>query len=65
MSKEKACKICRRVLEEEEKKCPICGENQTTSLWSGYIYIIDTEKSDIAKKMKIAIPGKYAIKLNR
>ncbi len=66
MSKEKACKNCHRIIEnKEEKKCPVCGSNQLTSLWSGYVYIIDPEKSEIAKKMKITVPGKYALKLNR
>ena len=56
----KACRNC-NYLVEEEKKCPLCqGEDMTDHL-SGFIYILDTEKSEVAKMFGIKTPGKYAV----
>ena len=64
MGKEKACRNCRKVF-EDAKQCPECGEKSVTTFWRGYVVIIDPEKSEIAKKMGIAKPGKYALRLSR
>ncbi len=64
MNKEKACRECRFLIEEGEK-CPNCGGNAFTTFWRGYIIIIDSEKSEIAKKMEINRNGKFALRLSR
>jgi DNA-directed RNA polymerase subunit E" len=56
----RACKGCMRVVDED--KCPVC-HSSTTQYWSGYLAVIDPEKSQIAKKMDIKTPGQYAIKV--
>jgi len=56
----KACKSCKRIVDEDI--CPVCKE-PTTQYWSGYLAIIDPEKSEIAKKMGIKLPGEYALKI--
>jgi len=61
---EKACKQCRRVV-EEETACPECGSTQFTTFWRGYISILDAEKSEIAKKMGISAKGKHALRLSQ
>jgi DNA-directed RNA polymerase subunit E" len=68
MSKQgKACRQCRRVIEEDNvKTCPVCGsDTQFTTFWRGYVIIMDPEKSEIAQKMGVTAPGKYALRLGR
>jgi RNA polymerase subunit RPABC4/transcription elongation factor Spt4 len=31
--------------------------------WSGYVVIIDPEKSQIAKRLGVKLPGEYALKV--
>lgn len=64
MVKEKACRTCRKVIEEGDE-CPVCHGTAFTTFWKGYAVVIDPDKSDIAKKMGINTPGKYALKLGR
>jgi len=56
----KACKNCHRLTESDV--CEIC-KTSTSQYWSGYIAIIDPEKSEIAKRMNIKTPGQYALKV--
>lgn len=42
--------------------CPFCSL-PTSEYWQGYLIVIDPEKSRIAKKMNIKMPGKYALKV--
>ena len=60
MAKQKACKICNRIYEEE--KCTKCGSKESTDVIKGRIYIISPEKSEVAKKLKITDKGNFAIK---
>lgn len=56
----KACKICRRI--HEGDKCPKCNNKESTESWKGRVIILKPEESEIAKKLKIAEKGIYAIK---
>lgn len=56
----RACKTCLRLTEDE--RCPVCGGN-TSQYWSGYLAVIDPEKSQIAKRMELKTPGQYALKV--
>jgi len=60
MAKQKACKKCRFIFSGE--KCPKCGSNVSTESWKGKIEVVDPEKSEVAKNVKIAEKGVYAIK---
>lgn len=42
--------------------CPFCG-SPTSEHWQGYVIIIDPQRSKIAQKMGIKMPGKYALKV--
>jgi DNA-directed RNA polymerase subunit E" len=64
MIKEKACRTCRFIV-EDAKICPNCGGNTFTTFWRGYIVITKPEESEIAKKMGITKPGKFALRLSR
>jgi RNA polymerase subunit RPABC4/transcription elongation factor Spt4 len=57
MIKLRACRVCKRVTEEQ--KC----HGDTVLEWKGYIYILNPGKSIIAKKAGINQVGEYAIKV--
>ena len=56
----RACKLCRRIVEGRE--CPVCKSNALTSNYQGMIVVFSVE-SEVAKKLGITAPGKYAIKV--
>ncbi len=60
---EKACKNCRLIMSQGDT-CPICGQSNLTSKWTGYVVVLNVEKSEIAKKLKLKINGSYALHLN-
>ncbi len=57
----KVCTKCQIFVKGNE--CPICKGNQFTDNWQGRIFILDANKSEIAKMLKLPIKGEYAIKL--
>lgn len=58
---EQVCRECHRVLSGQT--CPICGSSNLSSDWSGMVIIIDPERSEIAKKIDVKVPDKYALKV--
>lgn len=64
MTQEKACRNCRKVVENADK-CPNCEGEQFTTFWRGYVVIMDPDHSEIGQKMGIHVPGKYALRLSR
>jgi DNA-directed RNA polymerase subunit E" len=60
MSK-KACRTCKAII-VKGNVCPVCKSTDTTSSFQGVVVVFDTD-SDIAKKMGITVPGKYAVKV--
>jgi DNA-directed RNA polymerase subunit E" len=56
----KSCKICRSIY--EGTKCPNCGSQEYSEDWKGRVIVFDAENSEIAKNLKIAKKGNYAIK---
>jgi DNA-directed RNA polymerase subunit E" len=58
--KKKVCKNCRIFVDVSE--CPICKTAQFTVNWKGRLNILDSKKSEIAKKIGITVDGEYAIK---
>lgn len=61
MAKKKACKVCNKIY-EEENKCPKCDSKESIEGFKGRIVVIDPEKSEIAKKLNIKSKGNFAIK---
>ncbi len=59
---DKACKVCRFV-SRGSPKCPNCGSEKLTDRWSGLLYIVNSETSEIAKRIGVKMPGKYAAKI--
>ena len=60
MTSQKVCKKCNRVYEGE--RCPNCGSQEYNEEFKGRILILDSENSEIAKKLKISKPGEFALK---
>ena len=58
---EKACRDCNRLV-EDETECPVCKSNDLSESWSGLVVIYDPEESEIADKLDITTPGRYAIR---
>lgn len=59
--KQKACKVCKTIY--EGSKCPNCESKESTEGFKGRISVLNPEKSEIAKKLKIAEKGSFAIKV--
>ena len=55
------CRECHRVV--EGTSCSICGTSNLTADWHGYLVIIDPERSEVAHRMNITLPGRYALKV--
>ncbi|MBI2041234.1 MAG: DNA-directed RNA polymerase subunit E'' [DPANN group archaeon] len=56
-----ACKICKKLVSGD--KCPLHPDAKLSESWKGRIIVLDPEKSELAKKMKITDKGEYAIRL--
>ncbi len=59
-SKDKACKICKAIYEGD--KCPNCGSKEFTDSYKGKIFVLNHEKSEIAKNINLNSNGEFAIK---
>jgi len=58
---EKACKNCRMI--SNGPICPNCKSSNLSDDWTGIVIVVDSENSEIAEKMGIKVPGKYAIRV--
>ncbi|MBI4449373.1 DNA-directed RNA polymerase subunit E'' [Candidatus Woesearchaeota archaeon] len=61
MAKRKVCVQDRVFVEGDE--CPICKMSQFSTTWSGRMFILDVQHSQIAHKIDIKDVGEYAIKV--
>jgi DNA-directed RNA polymerase subunit E" len=58
---EQVCRECHRVVTGQT--CPICSSSNLSSDWSGMVIIIDSGRSEIAKKLDVKLPDRYALKV--
>lgn len=58
---ERACKICRRLL--EGNLCPIDKSTDLTKTWHGVVVVFDPTNSEIAKEAGLTSSGKFALKI--
>ncbi len=64
MADRMVCRECHKVVEDENAStCPNCGSSSLTEDWAGYVIIAHPEDSEIAKRMEVDTPGKYALKV--
>jgi DNA-directed RNA polymerase subunit E" len=61
MGKEKACKNCKLIYEGDS--CPSCGKKDISDNFKGKVEIINPEKSELAKELKVNKKGTYAIRI--
>jgi len=61
VASKKVCRNCRVFVSGDA--CPICGGKDFSSTWAGIAIIIDPTSSEVAKKMGVDLPGKYALKV--
>jgi len=43
--------------------CPNCKSSNLSDDWTGIVIVMDPKNSEIAEKMGIKTPGKYAIRV--
>lgn len=60
MANKRACKICKMIYEGD--KCPNCGSQEYSEEFKGRVMVLDSENSEVAKKLNIKKSGLYAIK---
>jgi len=58
---EKACRECSYLT--TETTCPNCKSTSFSDDYSGIVIIFDPENSTIAKVMKVAKKGRYALRV--
>jgi RNA polymerase subunit RPABC4/transcription elongation factor Spt4 len=56
--KMQACRNCRRFT--KGRVCQFCQSTNLSTSWKGMVEILDVN-GEIAKIMKISVPGKYAL----
>ncbi|BFI73214.1 transcription elongation factor Spt4 [Nanoarchaeota archaeon] len=60
--KRKVCRNCKAIIDKDVNKCPYCGSTDLSDDFSGFIIIVNQEKSEFSKKLNIK-EGKWAIKV--
>ena len=58
---EKACRNCRSLI--RSNVCIDCKIANTTDDWTGLVIILEPQKSEIAKRMNVDQPGRYALRV--
>jgi DNA-directed RNA polymerase subunit E" len=58
---EKACKNCH--LLSNGPICPNCKSSNLSDDWTGLLIVIDAQTSEVAQKMGIKAPGRYAVRV--
>ena len=61
MAKEKACKNCKLIYEGDV--CPNCEKKDVSDTFKGKVEIVNPEKSEVAKELKITKKGLYAVRV--
>jgi len=59
----KACRMCHMIHYKTANICTNCKTQDLSSEYTGEIFIIDPDKSDVAQRMKISKKGHYALRV--
>ncbi len=59
-----ACSECHLILADGIDQCTRHPSAPVSSDWSGYVVVMDPTRSEIASRLKIEMPGNYALKVN-
>ncbi|MFL2949761.1 MAG: transcription elongation factor subunit Spt4 [Candidatus Poseidoniaceae archaeon] len=59
-----ACTECHLILEDGVDMCPRCPSAKVSTDHQGYVIIMNASRSEIAKRLEVELPGKYALKVS-
>lgn len=59
--KRRVCKKCKIFVKGEI--CPVCSRSDLSEIWNGRLFVLNAEKSEIARNIGIKVKGEYAIKV--
>ena len=59
----KACRMCHLIVDKTASMCPNCRTQDLSYEYTGEVFILNVEESEIAQKMKIKKPGRYALRV--
>ena len=60
----KACRKCRTIQKiKNNPRCYRCNSTNLTNDFTGKVFIIDPETSEIAERLNIETTGEYALKV--
>ena len=59
----KACRVCHMIHEKTASMCTNCKTQDLSSEYTGEIFIINPEESEVAIRMKISKNGHYALRV--
>ena len=59
-----ACTECHLILADDIDQCTRHPSAPVSSDWTGYVVVMDPSRSEIASRLKIEVPGTYALKVN-
>jgi|APIni6443716594_1056825.scaffolds.fasta_scaffold1646512_2 DNA-directed RNA polymerase subunit E" len=59
--KRRVCKKCKIIT--DQNVCPICKGDNFATTFKGRVYVLDTAKSEVGKKVNAPIKGEYALKV--
>jgi DNA-directed RNA polymerase subunit E" len=59
-----ACGECHLILDDGVDMCARCPTARVSSEHQGYVIIMNPTRSEIAKRLKVELPGKYALKVS-
>jgi len=57
-----ACAECHLVLDDGVDQCPRHPSAQVSTDHQGYVIIMNPNRTEIAKRLEVELPGKYALK---
>jgi len=60
--KRKICRNCKAIIDKDVDRCPYCGSTDLSEDYSGFIMIVDSNKSEFSKKLNLK-EGKWAIRV--
>jgi DNA-directed RNA polymerase subunit E" len=59
-----ACGDCHMILADKVDQCPHHPSARVSTDWNGFVIIMQPERSEIAKRLNVTVPGQYALKVN-
>ncbi len=59
-----ACSECHLILPDDADQCMRHPSAPVSTDWNGYVVVMDPNRSEIAERLNIDVPGNYALKVN-